>query len=97
MTPEQFSELLAYIKENNCWGIHMYEINIERNRKAVKYVDACFDSRDGKIWKISFRSITGSKDIDFCINNEDDIKKIYEWLNEPMNKEKYNESQKIKS
>lgn len=92
MTPEQFSELLTYIKENNCWGIHMYEINIERNRKAVKYVDACFDSRDGKIWKISFRSITGSKDIDFCINNEDDIKKIYEWLNEPMNKEKYNES-----
>ena len=49
MTPKQFAELLEYIKENNSWGEKMYEIIIERKRRAIKYVDAVFDSRDGTV------------------------------------------------
>lgn len=82
MTPKQFAELLDYIKENNSWGEKMYEINIERKRRAIKYVDAVFDSRDGTVWHLKFRSPTHGKDRDFRIENENDIKKVYEYLDE---------------
>lgn len=85
MTPKQFSELLEYIKKNNSWGEKMYEINIERKRRAIKYVDAIFDSRDGTIWSIKFRSQTHGKDKTFRIENENDIKKLYEYLDENVN------------
>lgn len=82
MTPKQFSELLEYIKENNSWGIKMYEVCCERHRRAIKYVDAVFDSRDGTVWHLKFRSPTHGKDREFRIENESDIKKVYEYLDE---------------
>ena len=84
MTPKQYAELLEYIKANNSWGDKMYEINIERNRKAIKYIDATFDSRDAKVWHLKFRSVTGEQDKTFRIECENDIKKVYEWLDKPM-------------
>lgn len=86
MTPKQFSELLEYITANNCWGANMYEINHERNRKAIKYVDACYDSRDGMVWSLTFRSVTGEEDKSFRIENENDLKKVYKWLDEPLHR-----------
>ena len=85
MTPQQFAELLEYIKDNNSWGKNMYEINIERKRRAIKYVDAIFDSRDGTIWSVTFRSQTHGKDKTFRVENENDIKKLYEYLDENVN------------
>jgi hypothetical protein len=84
MTPKQLAELLEYIKTNNCWGIDMYEINYERNRRAIKYVDASFDSRDGLVWRLEFRSVTGVGEMTFRVENENDLKKVYEWLDEPF-------------
>ena len=84
MTPKQFAELLDYIKENNSWGDNMYEICCERKRRAIKYVDAIYDSRDGTIWSVKFRSQTHGKDKTFRIENENDIKKVYEYLDEEV-------------
>ena len=86
MSPKQLSELLEYIKANNSWGIDMYDINIIRNRRAVKYVDACFDSRDGSVWRITFRSVTGCEDKTFRVENQDALREVYKWLDEPLSK-----------
>ena len=86
MTPKQFAELLDYIRENNSWGEKMYEVCSIRKRRAIKYVDSVFDSRDGTVWYIKFRSVLGdtTEDIIFRIENEDDIKKVYSYLNEKV-------------
>lgn len=83
MTPFEYARLLQYIFQNNGWA-NAYDI-YERNRYAIKYVDACFDSRDGKVWLIKFRSIVGHNDeVSFRIESEEDIAKIYRFLDEPM-------------
>lgn len=80
MTPQEFAKLLNYIRENNSWGAKMYEVNIERKRRAVKYVDANFDSRDGRVWQITFRSCVPDGTVSFIIESEQDVKAIYAWL-----------------
>lgn len=87
MTVQKYCELLEYIKENNSWGANMYEINFERNRKAIKYVDASFDSRDGAIWRINFRSVTGEEDKAFRVDTPNGLAEMYEWLEEPIYQE----------
>ena len=84
MTPQQLAELLEYVKVNNGWGEDvMYETTIVRKRRAIKYVDATFDSRDGTIWLLKFRSILGRKDSKtFRIEKPEDIKDVYSWLDE---------------
>lgn len=86
MSPKEFQKLLEYIKNNNSWGINMYATIHERGRKAVKYVDCCFDTRDGMIWSVTFRSVSGGADKTFRIENSDDIRKMYSWLDEPLHK-----------
>ena len=86
MNIAKLCELLNFIKVNNSWGADMYYINHERNRKSIKYVDFCFDSRDGSIWYIKCRAITGEPDKEFRIENQRDLDKFYEWLNEPLKK-----------
>ena len=86
MTPEAYANLLEYIVQNNCWGINMYGITVERKRKAIKYVEASFDSRDGTIWLITFRQIINSKEqeISFRIESKKDVDRIYSWLDETI-------------
>lgn len=84
MTPKQLRELLEYIKANNSWGVNMYDINMTRNRRAIKYVDACFDSRDGSVWSITFRSVTGCEDKTFRVENQNALNDVYKWLDEPL-------------
>lgn len=86
MTPEQFAELLRYIEENNSWK-KMGEVVYEKHHIAVKYVRACFDSRDCTIWNIKFDPGDG-RYIDFRIECEDDIKKVYAWLDQDTRKKK---------
>ena len=87
MTIKKYCELLEYIKENNSWGANMYEINCERNRKAIKYVDASFDSRTGDIWCVNFRSVTGEEDKAFRVDDQYGLADMYAWLEEPLHKE----------
>ena len=82
MTPQEFAKLLEYIKANNSWGENMYEICCQRNRRAIKYVDATFDSRDGTVWYLTFRSQTHGEDKKFRIEKQEDIKSVYDWLDE---------------
>ena len=86
MSPKEFQKLLEYVKNNNSWGINMYATIHERNRKAVKYVDCCFDTRDGMIWSVTFRSVSGGANKTFRIENSDDIREMYSWLDEPLHK-----------
>lgn len=66
--------------------------NVSNNRKVVKYIDCCCDTRDGKIWivKIGFRDITNSplpndnnKEFDsICFREENcTVENIKNWLN----------------
>ena len=86
MTPQEYADLLEYIKANNGWNLGMYEVCCIRKRRAIKYVKAIFDSRDGTIWKVEFHSQTHGKDKIFKIedNKEEDIKAIYKWLDETV-------------
>ena len=84
MTSQEFSELLDYVKSNNSWGDNMYEVCHERKRRAIKYVVGMFDSRDGTIYKIQFRSQTHGEDKDFRVENAEEIKAVYAWLDEIM-------------
>lgn len=88
MTLEEYIKLLQYIQKNNSWN-EMYEVIETRNRRAIKYVDASMDTRDGSIWRIEFRSIVGHDDISFRVDTPEDLKAIYRFLDEPcMKKEK---------
>lgn len=81
MTIKQYAELLEYIFKNNGWNVEsFYENSAERHRRCFKYVDTTFDSRDGKIFKITFRNGT-TEGKTFRIETEDDIKAVYDWLN----------------
>lgn len=82
MTPQEFMKLLEYIKENNSWGDKMYEVCHIKKRRAIKYVDSVFDSRDGIVWMINFRDSSDGKDKIFRIESQKDIQPIYDWLNE---------------
>lgn len=86
MTVQKYCELLEYIKENNSWGANMYDF-YQGNRKAIKYVDASFDSRTGTIWRINFRSVTGETDKAFRVDGPKELAEMYEWLEEPIRKE----------
>ena len=82
MTLEEYSKLLLYIQKNNSWN-EMYEVIETRNRRAIKYVDASMDTRDGSIWRIEFRSVVGHDDIAFRIDKPEDLKEIYKFLDAP--------------
>lgn len=79
MTIDEFQQLLSYIKENNSWE-KFYEVAVICKRKLVKYVDAVFDSRDGRIFSVTFRQ--GGKSTSFCIESKKDLDAVYSWLDE---------------
>lgn len=81
MTPEQFAKLLNYIQENNSWA-KLSEV-VSRNRIAIKYVDSCFDSRTGLIWRIRLRTGSSKEGKIFYIKDTN-IEEIYKFLNEPF-------------
>lgn len=86
MTPQEYAKLLLYIYVNNSWGPKMYELHHERHRRTIKYVTAVFDSRDGSVYSIKFSQMVPtygrSSDISFRIETKEDIRKIYDFLNE---------------
>ena len=89
MTIKEYSELLEYIAKNNCWGIDMANVVCERHRKAVKYVEATFDTRDSSIFSVKFRCSGGLEGISFRVDTENDLKRVYEWLDEIVDYESH--------
>lgn len=92
VTPILLAELLDFVKKNNAWGTGMYEVNRVRNRRAVKYVDATFDSRTGCVYKIDLRGITGHEEISFRVDTGAGLKDVIDFLNEPLEVEQENDS-----
>jgi len=85
MNYEQLIELLKHIMENNSWQ-NLYENGCEKKHKCPKYVDFCLDTRFGDIWQITFRDCPGfSEGKTFRVETEDEIKAVYDWLNEIRN------------
>lgn len=84
MNPKQLYNLLEYIMQNNSWQ-NLYENACEKKRKCFKYLDLSFDTRDGHIWQIRFRedgAFNLAAEKTFKIESEDDVKAIYEFLDE---------------
>ena len=80
MTPEQFARFLNYMKENNSWGMNMYELIHERKRRVYKYVDAVWDSRDNTIFSITLREGCGAEDKSFRVDTLEGIKALYDFI-----------------
>lgn len=87
MTPEQYLELINYIQENNSWNDHMYENGAERHRILIKYVRSCLDTRDNRVWLLNFDPGFG-EEISFRVENDDDLKSVYAFLDKDVRKEK---------
>lgn len=81
MTSEDLKDLIDYVMKNNSWK----EMNYNNcNRKRPKYLDFelkfTLDTRDGIIFHIKFRN--SGEDKSFWVENKEDLKKVYEWLDE---------------
>lgn len=80
MTIKQYAELLEYIFKNNGWNIDSISDNLHCKRPMYKYVDSCFDTRDGHIWSIKLRGISAN-DKSFRVETDKEVAEVYEWLN----------------
>ena len=88
MTIKEYAELMEYIQANHSWENNLYE-SASENRKVVKYIDSCTDTRDGEIWfvKIKFRQILSrlqsDNEYDKIVFREENCtkEKIIDWLN----------------
>lgn len=58
---------------------------VKCKRKAIKYVASTFDSRDGVIYAVRF-SLGGKEWTSFRVENEQNLKAVYEWLDETRGK-----------
>lgn len=68
LTIEQFSEILKFVQKYHKFALYDEQIENEIKEKFpkliekgfskglnIKYVDSIYDSRDGKIWSVTFR------------------------------------------
>lgn len=81
MNSQDLKDLIDYVMKNNSWKEASY---IFHKRKQPKYLDFklefTLDTRDGIIFFLNFRH--SGKDESFSVENKDDLKKVYEWLDE---------------
>ena len=70
MTLQEFNEVVQFVQKWHYFAVWLKESEVqERNKKYfnmgkwgehglnIKYIDSCYDSRDGKIWSVSFRGM----------------------------------------
>lgn len=66
MTIEQFTEIVKFVQEYHAFANYISNEekfkelkqkypNLDRYGFSIKYVDMCYDSRDGKVWSVTFR------------------------------------------
>lgn len=84
MTSQDLKDLIDYVMGNNSWKECSY---LFHRRKQPKYLDFelkfTLDTRDGIIFHIKFRY--SREDKSFWVENKEDLKKVYEWLDEVDN------------
>ena len=90
MNSQQVKEFLDYLQKNNSWEamIHGQLTKVKVKKKIIKYVRMNIDTRDGIMFSITitFDNIIGSKgrEESFRIENEKDLKDLYNWLEEEV-------------
>lgn len=81
MTSKELKDLIDYVMKNNSWKEYSYFFH---KRKQPKYLDFelkfTLDTRDGIIFSITSRH--SGEDKSFWVENKEDLKKVYEWLDE---------------
>lgn len=85
-------ELLQYIEKHHSWKtIFARHCEGDEPRTLIKYVNFDFDTRDCKIWRVSFRNVAGieGNEISFkCGSNGTGLKeKIDNWFGETLKKD----------
>lgn len=84
--PDEVSELMKYIQENNSWE-NMYNSVFEKNRVVPKYYELTVDTRTGTAWAVKFRQcVNGDKD-EITLRTEKGYllkDKIYEFLDKEI-------------
>lgn len=88
MNSQQVKEFLDYLQKNNSWEAMIQGQLTEIKRRVVKYVRMNIDTRDGIMFSITitFDNIIGNKgnEESFRIENEEDLKRLYSWLEEEV-------------
>ena len=88
MNSQQVKEFLDYLQKNNSWEAMIHGQLTEIKRRVVKYVRMNIDTRDGIMFSITitFDNIIGNKSREesFRIENEKDLKDLYNWLEEEV-------------
>ena len=84
MNSQDLKNLIDYVMKNNSWKecSFFYE-----GRKQPKYLDFklwfTLDTRDGIIFYLKTRH--SGKEKSFRVENQNDLKKVYKWLDEVRN------------
>lgn len=85
MNSQDLKEFIDYVMENNSWKEMSY---YNCRRKQPKYLDFklwfTLDTRDGIVFYLKTRH--SGKDKSFRVENKKDLQKVYEWLNENLDK-----------
>lgn len=84
MTLEELKDVLLIISSSNCWGPGMYDVCEILNRRAIKYVDFSYDTRDLTIWRVTLRNITGHEDVSFRVDTKEGQAELEKFLAEPL-------------
>lgn len=88
MNSQQVKEFLDYLQKNNSWEVMIHGRLTKVKKKIIKYVRMNIDTRDGIMFSITitFDNIIGSKgrEESFRIENEKDLKELYNWLEEEV-------------
>lgn len=78
MTPNDLAEILEIVNNEHGWFARFAKH--KEDGKFIKYADISFDTRDGSVWRINFR--TSNKNKEFNTSQIGDMKKnILDWLN----------------
>lgn len=88
MNSQQVKEFLDYIQANNSWECMIKGQLCGVKKRIIKYIRMNIDTRDGIMFSITitFDNIINNKgkEESFRIENEEDLKKLYEWLEEEV-------------
>ncbi len=78
------SELLALLEQIETHYKNKYLR--DNGKRNIKYVTFRLDTRDMKIYYLSFREWFNPNETTFTLNCANDVIKMYEWLNKEENK-----------
>lgn len=92
MTMNEFAEVVKFAQTYHKFGHYVSERehaedlklypNMSRYRSSIKYIDSCYDSRDARIWSITFRQ--GIDGIRFSCNHFAMTPKPAQWKYESL-------------